>query len=81
MLFLNFVCRDGGISNFWAVLNNVYDGFSMKVGGFLLGYVPIWVLGLGLTGIFPKPELFRSWFGRFEFIFTRIEGLNHEEVS
>ncbi len=38
-------------------------------------------LGLGLTGIFPKPELFRSWFGRFEFIFTRMEGLNHEEVA
>ncbi len=38
--FLNFVCEDGGISNFWAVLNNVCDSFStMRVGGFLLGYV------------------------------------------
>jgi len=53
--FFKFVCGDGGIYYFWAMLDNVCDGFSMKVGGFLLGYVFgfwVWVL----AGTFLKPD-------------------------
>ncbi len=52
----------------------------MKVGGFLLGYVYLG-FGIGFGWYFPETRLFRFWFGRFGFMFTRVEGLNHEEVS
>ncbi len=46
----------GGFTIFGpCLINNVYDSFSMKVGGFLLGYV----FGFGFDWYFPETRTFQ----------------------